>query len=232
MTRVAARLAGASLLDRAAYRVARGILVGACRVLLRLRVTGRMHVPASGAYVLAPIHRSNVDTPIAAAVTGRRVRFMGKDSLWRVRWIGAVLSALGGFPVTRGTADLEAMRRCLEILRRGEPLVLFPEGTRQSGPRVHPLFDGAAYLAVKAGVPIVPVGIGGSEDVMPKGSRGIRLRRCHVTIGAPIAPPPATDRASARAATAALTAELALRLQEVFDDARARAGVRSTAPGA
>ncbi|MFM9085582.1 MAG: lysophospholipid acyltransferase family protein [Acidimicrobiia bacterium] len=226
MTQVEARLAGASLAERAFYRVARSLLVGACRLLLRLRVTGREHVPASGAYLVAPIHRSNVDTPIAAAVTPRRVRFMGKDSLWKVRWLGAVLSALGGFPVTRGTADLEAMRRCLEVLRRGEPLVVFPEGTRQSGPSVHPLFDGAAYLAVKAGVPIIPVGIGGSEHVMPKGSWGVRLRRCHVTIGAPIVPPAVTDRAAVREATAALTRELSLRLQEAFDDARQRAGDR------
>jgi 1-acyl-sn-glycerol-3-phosphate acyltransferase len=224
VTRVATRLAGGSAGVRIGYALARALVVGACRLLLRVRVTGAAHVPAEGACILAPIHRSNVDTPLTAAVTRRRVRFMGKDSLWRVRWVGALLSALGGFPVTRGTADLEAMRRCLEVLGRGEPLVLFPEGTRRHGPTVHRLFDGAAYLAVKAGVPIVPIGIGGSEHVMPRGTRGIRLRRCHVVVGPPIAPPAVADRAQAREATAALTALLAARLQEVFDDARARAG--------
>ncbi|MEY4251507.1 MAG: hypothetical protein RL691_388, partial [Actinomycetota bacterium] len=71
-----------------------------------------------------------------------------------------MLSALGAFPVTRGSADREALKRCIAVLEAGEPLVLFPEGTRQSGPIVQPLFDGAAYVAVKAGVPIIPVGIG------------------------------------------------------------------------
>ena len=59
------------------------------------------------------------------------------------------------------------------MLEAGEPLVLFPEGERKSGPIVQPLFDGATYVAVKAGVPIVPVGIGGSERAMPKGAKFI-----------------------------------------------------------
>lgn len=98
---------------------------------------------------------------------------MGKDSLWKNKTIGSVLSALGGFPVTRGTADLEALKRCLSVLAQGEPIVMFPEGTRQSGEIIQPLFDGASYLAIKANVPIVPVGIGGTQGVMPKGKKMI-----------------------------------------------------------
>ena len=64
--------------------------------------------------------------------------------------------------------------------------MLFPEGERKSGPIVQPLFDGAAYVAVKAGVPIVPVGIGGSERVMPKGARFIYPKKVVAIIGAPI----------------------------------------------
>ena len=70
------------------------------------------------------------------------------------------------------------------MLEAGEPLVLFPEGERKSGPVVQPLFDGAAYVALKAGVPIVPVGIGGSERVMPKGAKFIYPRKVHVIVGA------------------------------------------------
>ena len=64
--------------------------------------------------------------------------------------------------------------------------MLFPEGERKTGPIVQPLFDGAAYVAVKAGVPIVPVGIGGSERAMPKGAKFISPRKVHVVIGKPI----------------------------------------------
>ena len=131
----------------------------------------RAHAPRTAAYVLAPVHRSYMDTPISSCLTRRRLRFMGKDTLWKRRLAAWLLSALGGFPVTRGTADREALRRCIAVLEAGEPLVLFPEGERKSGPVVQPMFDGAAYVALQAGVPIVPVGIGGSERVMPKGAK-------------------------------------------------------------
>jgi 1-acyl-sn-glycerol-3-phosphate acyltransferase len=187
-------------------------------------VYGRENLPQSGAFILAPIHRSNVDTPIVSVVTNQRLRFMGKDSLWKSKPIGAVLSALGGFPVTRGTADLEALKRCLAVLSLGEPLVMFPEGTRQSGPKIHPLFDGAAYLAIKAGVPIVPVGFGGTEGVMPKGSKKILPRKCSVVVGKAIFPPSSDAGRLPRSATTDLTAELSRALQVVFDQAKLKVG--------
>jgi 1-acyl-sn-glycerol-3-phosphate acyltransferase len=164
-----------------------------------------------------------MDTPISSCVTRRRLRFMGKDSLWKHQPAAWILSALGGFPVARGTADREALQRCIGVLQAGEPLVLFPEGERKSGPTVQPLFDGAAYVALKAGVPIVPVGIAGSEAVMPKGARMIRPAKVHVIIGAPIPPPPSAAGARVpRSAIRDVTAELHETLQRLFDTATAR----------
>jgi len=110
------------------------------------------------------------------------------------------------------------------VLAAGEPLVLFPEGERKSGPEVQPLYDGAAYLALKANVPIVPIGIGGSERVMPKGSRMIYPRKVHVIIGPPIEVPPTGRGRAAREAVTKATAELHAELQELLDRASARAG--------
>ena len=206
------------------YKIMRAIVVGAAVGYTRTRVVGRHNIPRSGAFVLAPIHRSNIDTPLAAAVCSRRLRFMGKDSLWKIRAIGWLLSALGAFPVTRGTADREALKRCIAVLEMGEPLVLFPEGTRQSGPTVMPLFDGAAYIAVKAGVPIIPLGIGGSERVMPKGRKMIYPRKCVLVIGEPItARIDETGRVS-RSAVKELTEKLTVDLQRLFDEAQQLAG--------
>jgi 1-acyl-sn-glycerol-3-phosphate acyltransferase len=188
-----------------------------------MRIEGREHVPANGAFVLAPVHRSYIDTPIAACVTTRRLRFMGKDAVWKHRPIGWVVSALGAFPVTRGTADREALKRGVAVLEAGEPLVLFPEGERKSGPTVHPLFDGAVYIAVKAGVPIVPVGIGGSERVLPKGVRLPRPRRVHVIVGEPIPAPVVEVGRMPRSAVREQSAALHAVLQELFDEAEARA---------
>ena len=212
MSAVASRLAGTGLASRIFYRFARFLVTGFIRIFARPSIEGRENVPRTGAFVLAPIHRSYVDTTLAACVTKRRLRFMGKDTLWKRRFPGWVLSALGGFPVSRGTADREALERSIAVLEGGEPAVLFPEGERKSGPIVQPLFDGAVYIALKAKVPIVPVGIGGSERVMPKGARWIRPAKVYMIIGTPIEPP-ATDskrvpRATVKEASAELHSEL------------------------
>ena len=222
MTKVETFLAGNGPASRVAYAVARAFVAGFTRTWTRMSIVGREHIPRTGAFVLAPVHRSNMDTPIASCLTRRRLRFMGKDTMWKHRPAGWLFSTLGGFPVARGTADREALQRCIAVLQVGEPLVLFPEGERKSGPTVQPLFDGAAYVALKAGVPIVPVGIGGSEAVMPKGAKMIRPSKVHVIIGAPIAPPPSvTGTRVPRGAVREVTAELHETLQRLFDEATA-----------
>lgn len=208
------------------YRLARFLLVTVgCGLYFRMRVDGRENLPTSGPYVVAPVHRSNLDTLIVGGISRRRLRFMGKDSLWKNPVTAAVFSALGGFPVHRGVADREALRRCMAVIEGGEPLVVFPEGTRQSGPLVQTLFEGAAYVAARTGVPIVPVGIGGSEAAMPKGSKLVRPVKVRVVIGPPI-PPPARSQADRvpRQAIHELTETLHTALQDLFDRAQARAG--------
>jgi 1-acyl-sn-glycerol-3-phosphate acyltransferase len=223
MTAVDTQLAGHSLPSRLFYRFARTLVIVFCRVWFRLTSEGREHVPPTGPYVLAPVHRSNVDILVASVATTRRLRYMGKDSLWRRQPFRWLLSALGGFPVTRGTADREALIRGISVLVDGEPLVLYPEGERKSGPIVQPLFDGAVYVASKAGVPIVPMGIGGTERVMPRGSKFVRPARVHVVIGPPIMPPVAADGARVpRAAIKQVTEELHEELQRLFDLAQVR----------
>ena len=206
------------------YRLVAALLRGVFRVWFRLSVAHRDRVPATGPFVLAPVHRSNLDTVLMAAVP-RRMRFMGKDSLWKVRPAAWLLSALGGFPVNRAEADRTALERTIELLQGGEPVVLFPEGTRKSGHRVQPLFDGAVYVAARTQVPIVPVGIGGSESAMGRGSRWIRPVKVHIVVGEPIAPPAlkASGRVPRRAVHQA-SDELREVLQELYDEARVGAG--------
>jgi 1-acyl-sn-glycerol-3-phosphate acyltransferase len=211
-------------LDRAWYAFARGVVELVCRLVWRVDLVGREHVPTTGAFVLAPVHRSNIDTLLAGCVTHRRLRFMGKDSLWKYRSVGRVFSSLGAFPVHRGTADREALRICEDALRAGEPVVLFPEGTRQSGPVVQPLFEGAVFVAGRADVPIVPVGIGGSEWAMEKGSGRVHPVKVCVTIGAPIVVPRSPGGRVTRRQVAETTTELHDTLQSLFDDALTRAG--------
>ncbi len=134
---------------------------------------------------------------------------------------------LGAFPVHRGSADRDALKACTEIVAGGSPLVMFPEGTRQSGPTVQQLFDGTAYVAAKARVPIVPMGIGGSEAMMPKGAKRLYRSRLVLVIGDPIPPPEPTEQGRMpRSAVAALTQRLSGELQELFDTAQEQANAR------
>ena len=216
-------LAGNSLASRVFYRIGWLIVVPLFRAYTRLTINGKEHLPTSGAFVLAPTHRSYLDTPFAGTVRWKRMRFMGKHTMWKNRQFGWIFSALGAFPVQRGTADREALKRAIDVLRAGEPLVLFPEGERKEGPVVQPLFDGAVYIAIKAGVPIVPVGIGGSERVMPKHARFVYPRKVHVEIGPPIPPPdvPAGGRVH-RTVYSEYSERLHAELQRLFDTAMER----------
>jgi 1-acyl-sn-glycerol-3-phosphate acyltransferase len=201
--------------------VARALVQAICRAYWRVTFEGLEHVPPSGPFVLAPVHRSFIDFAIVSGVTKRRLRYMGKAELWKFPPFGALLSALGGFPVHRGAADREAFRRSLEVIAGGEPLVLFPEGTRRYGPVVEDLHEGASYVAVRSGIPIVPVGIGGSERALQKGKRLPRPVRVHVVVGPPIVPPgPGERRSPSRRAVRELTQCLRAELQRLFDHAQ------------
>ena len=216
--------AGPSRAALALYRVCRAAVVGICRTYWRATYEGVEHVPASGAFVLAPVHRSFIDFGLVAGLTTRRIRYMGKDSLWKVSAFGRFITALGAFPVHRGSADREALRRCIEVVRGGEPLVLFPEGTRRSGSVVENLYEGAAYVAIRTGVPVLPVGIGGSERALPKGRRLPRPVKTHVAVGPPLEPPPPKAGGQpSRRAVRELTDELQGELQRLFDHARQEA---------
>jgi 1-acyl-sn-glycerol-3-phosphate acyltransferase len=205
------------------WRTVRAVVVGLCAVVFRVRVIGKQHVPADGASVLAPSHRSILDIPFSVFVTRRRVQFLAKQELFRSRLGGAIFPRLGGIPVERGTTDRAALRAADAVLAQGEPLAIFPEGTRQHGPQLGELYHGVAYLALRRQVPIVPIGIGGSEAILPKGRVIPRPRRVVVVVGEPIVPDAdATGRR--RSEVTALTARVRDGLQAAFDEATRRAG--------
>jgi 1-acyl-sn-glycerol-3-phosphate acyltransferase len=170
---------------------------------------------------LAPVHRSFADFSFAAFVTNRKIFFMAKDDLWKSRFLGWLLLTLGAFPVHRESADRSAVRHAEEVLKRGEALVLFPEGTRQEGPVVSDLLEGATFLAARTGAPIVPIGIGNSDLAMPKGQKIPKRMRIKVVVGEPMPPPARSDRGRvSRSGVRKATEELQARIQIVYDEAR------------
>ncbi|MET1040228.1 MAG: lysophospholipid acyltransferase family protein, partial [Acidimicrobiales bacterium] len=117
MTKYESRYGSAdpTLLSRWFYRSVWSLIWGAGKIMFRIEVHGRDNIPATGAFILAPgAHRSNIETFVVSLVTRRRMRFMGKDSLWKYAGPDWFFSSLGGFPINRDGADREALTQCLE----------------------------------------------------------------------------------------------------------------------
>ncbi len=212
------------------YRVARAVVLSIFKVVFRVRITGREHVPKRGAYIVAPTHRSILDIPFTAFITRRRIRFLAKKELFTTRFGRWLFNKLGAIPVDRAAADRAALRVSSEAIEAGEPVGVFPEGTRHAGALLGTMHDGASYLALKHSLPIIPVGIGGSEEILASGKIFPRFKRVRVVIGPPI---PAADRTGAvrrRSDLSALTDEVRVRLQECFDAARAALGDEAAEP--
>jgi 1-acyl-sn-glycerol-3-phosphate acyltransferase len=209
------------------YAFWRSLIVGLARLVFGVKVTGRDRLPRRGVYILAPSHRSTLDIPFAASVTTRRLRFMAKEELFAGPFWHWVFDQLGAVPVDRTGNDRAALRAIEAALKEGEPVVIYPEGTRHDGRELAPLFSGAAYLALKLGVPIVPVGIGGSEHPVVKYDRFSWWSRVNVVVGEPVYPPPPTGGTVKRSAVTAMNEALRAGLQACLDDANARSEARS-----
>jgi 1-acyl-sn-glycerol-3-phosphate acyltransferase len=200
------------------YRFLRMLVHGLNRLFFRTTVEGADLVPATGPVIIAPVHRSFIDFFVASEVTNRKLHYMAKDSLWKNGALATILPAVGAFPVHRESADRESLRRAQQVLEAGEVLILFPEGERRSGPVVEDLHEGVAFLAARTGATVVPVGIGGSASVMPKGRKIPRPRHIHLVVGEPIAPPPRTGGGRiSRSRIHELTETLADSIQGLYD---------------
>ncbi len=202
------------------YRVVRFLI----RVVLfrwfRLQARGAEHLSLAGPVIVAPVHRSGLDSPLIAGLTSRRLRALGKESLFVSPVSAWVCAALGAIPLRRGEADRVAMRSARDLLDLGEMMIVFPEGTRQTGKRVAGVFDGMSYLASKTGASIVPIGIAGTEEAMPSGAKFPRRSRVAIVVGQPI---PAPQGRVSRPALTAFSADVTERLQASFDEALALA---------
>lgn len=198
------------------YRTVRGAIRIVMFRYFRVEHRGREHLNIEGPVIVAPTHRSNLDSVMLAGVGDRRMRALAKESLFSRRVFAWLIAALGAFPVRRGGADREAMRAAVQILEAGEQMIVFPEGGRQTGPAVAGVFDGTSYLASRSGAAVVPVGIAGTQEAMPSGARFPRRTRVGIVAGEPIRPPEGRPSRRQLAEFSDLVTE---RLQQVFDEA-------------
>ncbi len=182
----------AALFDRsgnAAHRVAR---VWARLLLavsfIRVRSTGTEKLDPAGSYVFVANHASYMDIPALMALLPQQFRFFAKKGLYQIPFLGWHLRWAGHLPVDRSNArnSLKSMSAGAQAIRdRGISLLLFPEGGR-SPEGLREFREGAAYIAIKAGVPVVPVGIVGMRELLPMDSIHIRSGKVQVRVGTPI----------------------------------------------
>ncbi|NHM27943.1 1-acyl-sn-glycerol-3-phosphate acyltransferase [Desulfofundulus sp. TPOSR] len=150
------------------YRFARAL----CRVILALirrwKVVGAHHLPPSGGVLVVSNHVSYWDPVVVGCALDRQVHFIAKAELFGIPLLGPVIRALGAFPVRRGGGDRQAIRRALELLKQGRVVGIFPEGTRsKSGELLEPHL-GAAMLALRAKVPVLPVAVINTRGIFGK----------------------------------------------------------------
>jgi 1-acyl-sn-glycerol-3-phosphate acyltransferase len=169
----------------------------AARGLFRIRFEGVEHVPRTGAVVITPNHVSFMDPILVTIPIRRALHYMALEPFFRVRGLGALMRWARAFPIQETERDSPAIRRALAILRRGEPLVIFPEGGRSPDGRLRAFRPGAFRIALATGAPVVPVTIAGAHEAWPVGRRVPRPGRITITYHAPLdesALPPGADR--------------------------------------
>jgi len=148
----------------ALYHALRWVTTLIVAVALHLRVFGLRNVPARGAFIIASNHLAWADIPLVAVRLHRKVVYMAKEEYFtsRIAW---VVRLLGAFPVKRGEGDRQALRTGEEQLKKGNILVMFPEGTRSRTRTMAKGHAGLGLIALRTGSPVVPVAIWGSEKV-------------------------------------------------------------------
>jgi 1-acyl-sn-glycerol-3-phosphate acyltransferase len=153
-------------------RVVRAIVLGALKLLIRLRLERVDRVPPSGAVLVVGNHIHNADPIVVNAAFPRPIHFMAKKEVFHAPVLPIFLKLAGAFPVDRGKSDRGAIRRAQQTLAAGIPVGIFPEGTRSATRSLAKAHSGAGLLALLSGAPVMPVVVTGTESLPLNGSKG------------------------------------------------------------
>lgn len=170
------------------YDLTRLVLLFLFKILYKVSISGMDNIPESGGVILVANHTSFLDPPLLAMTTRRQVFFLAKEELFRVPILGTFMKWLCAIPVNRDKVSLRVLRMAIDLLGKQQALGIFPEGKRQrlGHKKLGPLLTGAAYMAIKSGSQIVPVGISGTDRVVPTGTYLPRFPKIRANVGKPI----------------------------------------------
>jgi len=203
-----------SLKKRGWYRVVSGIIGFLLRLFSHFEVVGLEHVPAEGPYLYVTNHLHWLDAPILGVALPHRARVFAGEK-WERHWIlGPLLRSIDAIFVNRGEVDRKALRRAMAVLEGGGVLALAPEGTRSKTGAMQKGRSGAAYMACRAGVKLLPAVVTGQEKLFPSLWR-FRRARVRVVFGLPFEPPAVEGKAST-AQVHAFTEEIMYQLAAIL----------------
>ncbi|ELK45353.1 1-acylglycerol-3-phosphate O-acyltransferase [Halobacillus sp. BAB-2008] len=141
------------------YKVGKAVCSAIFYPMFRIKVIGKENIPADGPVIISANHISNYDPPVVGITSSRNIYFMAKEELFEKRFIGGILKRVHAFPIKRGMRDRNALRKGLDILKEGNALGLFPEGTRQKNGEIGQGLAGAGFFALRSEAAIVPCAI-------------------------------------------------------------------------
>lgn len=159
------------------HKIVHGIIWGFCHLAFRIKTEGLENIPSRQNFVVCANHKSLLDPLVLSVCMPFEMKFMAKEELFKSRLSNAFFRALGAFPVKRGKGDIGALKTAIRVLSGGDYLGIFPEGTRSKNNYMNKGKSGAALIAIKSGVNILPVGISGEYKL---------FSRLTVRIGKPI----------------------------------------------
>ncbi len=187
--RAPARSGAAGPEGTAFYRSLKALGTPILKAYFRVSGEGAGNVPSSGPFILAANHVSYLDPLVLGATCPRPLHFVMLREFWEKPFLGWICRRAGSFPVDPHGPAAGALRRAVRLLREGKALGIFPEGGRSVDGRLQPAKGGAALLALKTGVPLLPAAIIGAERAMPKGVSVPRPFKVRVRYGPPLSVP-------------------------------------------
>jgi 1-acyl-sn-glycerol-3-phosphate acyltransferase len=172
--------------ERPLVRWTQRVASSAFEALGNLECHGSEHIPRNGGVLLLANHACYLDPFIIGTVATREMYAMARHDVFRIPILNKILVALNAYPVKRGTADRGALRVTIELLKRGEVVLIFPGGTRTNDGTLQKVHRGVSFIVHNANVPTIPVFLKGGERLMPRDSKYIRPTKLTVTFGQPI----------------------------------------------
>lgn len=168
------------------YKFFRFIFWLFAKIYLRLKVIGKNNFPKTGGLIVASNHVSYLDPVLVGVSADREINFMAKKELFSNPIMSKLLWSWHVFPVKRDSADLFAIKEAIRRVKKGEGLLIFPEGTRQSGKEFGKPEEGVGFLVSKLNVPVIPVYVSGTDQALPKDAKFLKPKKVSVHFGKPI----------------------------------------------